>query len=53
MTLKKKAFENTVGKGENTEYQREIIISETFILSSAIAFNLDQSEIMLFGKGLE
>ena len=63
MTLKEKAFENTVGKGGNAgnqhflhflqcflPYQREIIFSATIILSSANAFNLDQSKVLPFGK---
>ena len=64
MTLKKKALEKIVGKGENagnqhflffpimfsTLSEEEIIISATFILSSAFAFNLHQSKILLFGK---
>ena len=58
--------ENTGGKGENagkqhfllfstifpTLSERRIIISVTFILSSANAFNLDQSKILQFGKEL-
>ena len=32
--------------------EREIIISATFILSSANAFNLDQSKILPYGKEL-
>ena len=66
MTLKKMAFENIVGKGENAgnqhfllfpqcflPYQREkSLFQTTFILSSANAFNLDQSKIVPFGKGL-
>ena len=61
-----KAFENIVGKRENagnqyfspfptmfsTQSEREIIISATLNLSSANAFNLDQSEILPFGKKL-
>ena len=31
--------------------EREIIISAAIILLSANAFNLDQSKILLFGKG--
>ena len=66
MTLKKKALENTVGKGENAGIQhflllltvfstlsyREIAILATFNLSSANAFNLVMSKILLFGKEL-
>ena len=36
----------------STLSDREIIISATFILSSANTLNLDQSKILLFGKGL-
>ena len=63
-TLRKKPFENLVGKGENagnyhfspfptmfsTLSKTNINFSVTFILSSAKAFNLDQSEILSFGK---
>ena len=65
MTLKKRDFENIVGKGENAgnqhfllfpqcflPYHIEIIISATFIVSSANTLNLDQSKILPFGKGL-
>ena len=66
MTLKKMPFEKIVGKGENagnqhfllfpqcftTQSVRKIIFSAAFILSSANAFNLDQSKILLFGKEL-
>ena len=66
MTCKKKAFENTVGKGENAGDQHfllfpqcfilltkgEIIILVMFNLSSANALNLVTSKILLFGKGL-
>ena len=48
MNLKKKAFENIVGKGENA---KEKFLSR-FILSSANNFNLDQSKNLLFGKEL-
>ena len=64
MTLKKKAFENIVRKDENagnqhfsplptmfsTLSEREIVISAIFILWSANALNLDQSEISPFDK---
>ena len=63
-TLRKKAFENIVGKGENagnqhfllcptmfsTLSEREIIISAIFIMLSANAFNVDKSKILSFGK---
>ena len=66
-TLKKKPFENTMGKGENASNQhslffptvfsilsrREIIILATCNLLSANAFNLDTSKMLLFGKGLK
>ena len=59
-------FENIVGKGENGGnqhfllfpqcflfYQEEkIIILTTFNMSSATAFNSDQSKILSFGKEL-
>ena len=62
-----KPFENIVGKGENAGNQHfllfsqyflllsksEIIILTTFDLSSAKAFNLDQAEILSFGKELK
>ena len=65
--LERKAFENIVGKGENAGDQhfllfpqcfllflKQISIFEfTFILSSAIAFSLDQSIILLFGEELK
>ena len=63
-TAKKKALENTVGKGEYSGnqhfllcpqcfllYQREIIIIATVNLSSANVFSLVTSKISLFGKG--
>ena len=64
MTLKKKALENTVGKGENAGNQhfllfpqcflllskREIIILAMFHLSSANAFTLVTSTILSFGR---
>ena len=63
MALKKKALENTVEKRGNAGNQhfspfptvlskREIIILVTFDLSSANAFILVRSTILLFGKGL-
>ena len=65
MTLKKKALENTVERGENAGNQhflffpvfsslwkREIIILAMFNLSSANAFNLITSKILLFSKEL-
>ena len=64
MTLKKKALENTVGKGESAGNQhfllfqkhflllskREIIILAMFNVSSANILNLVKSKILLFGK---
>ena len=58
---KQNPFENIVWKGENAGNQHfptmfstlsktEIIIWATFILSSATAFNLVTSKILLFGK---
>ena len=64
MTLKNKAVENIVGKGENdynchflfpqfsTLSEIKTIISITSILLSANAFNLEQSKILPFGNGL-
>ena len=63
-TLEKKTFENIVGKGENAVNQHFLLFpqcflpvpktnfnfSDTYILSSANAFNLDQSKNALFGK---
>ena len=61
---KKKALENTVGKGENAGKQpflfspsvfyskRKTVILSKFYLSSANAFNLVTSKILLSGKGL-
>ena len=65
-SLRKKPFENIVGKGENAGNQHfllfpqgflallktEIIILATFNLLSANAFNLDQYRILSFGKDL-
>ena len=61
----KKAWENTVGKGEKTGNQhfplfpvfstlskREIVTLASFDLSSANVFNLVRSKIVPFGKGL-
>ena len=61
--MKKKAFESIVGKGENAGNQHFILLPQCFLsyqreklsfnqhLSSANAFNLDQSKILPFGKG--
>ena len=63
-TLGKKPFENIVGKAENAGNQHFLLFpfsthlktncnfSVAFNLSSAHAFNLDQSKILLFGKEL-
>ena len=64
-SLKKKAFENIVGKEENAGnkhfllfpqcfllFPKQISIFESELLSSANALNLDKSEILLFGKEL-
>ena len=65
MTLKKKALENTVGKGENTGKpafspfptvlstlsKRAMVMLTAFNLPSANAFNLIMSKILSFGKG--
>ena len=62
--LKKKPFENIVGKGENASHQHFLLFPQCFLpfskeisifqshLSSANASNLDQSEILSFGKEL-
>ena len=64
MTLKKKHFVNSAGKGENTSNQPFLLFPPlfpfipkqffffyiTFILSSANAFNLDWSQILPFLK---
>ena len=61
-----KPFKNIVGKGKNAGNQHFLLFPTlfptlpqtifnfpvTFILSSASAFNLDQSKNLLFGKGL-
>ena len=65
MTLKIKALENTVGKGENAGNQhfilfpvfstlskRKIVILAMFNLLFANAFNLVTSKILSFGTGL-
>ena len=66
MTLRKNAFENIVGKGENAvtsifSFSHSVFydilktnfnILVTFMLSSANALNLDQSKILSFGKGI-
>ena len=62
-----KPFENIVGKGENAGDQHFLLFQQCFlpvqktnfnfsvrsILSSANAFNLDSSKILLFGKELK
>ena len=66
MTLRKKPFENIVGKEEMLETsifslfhnvfdpsQAKLQFLFTFIVSSANAFNVDQSKILLFGKELK
>ena len=67
MTLKKKPFENIMGIGENAGNQHFLLFPQyfitlpntkfnfflAFILSSANAFNLDQSKILLFGQVLK
>ena len=66
MTLKKKPFENSVGKGENAGNQHFLLFPGYFLsfpkqisiflshlfLSSANAFNLDQSTTLSFAKQL-
>ena len=67
MTLRKKPFENNVGKGKNAGNQHFLLFPQCFllfpkqisgfffvifILSSANTFNLDQSKILLFCKEL-
>ena len=58
-TMKKRAFENLVGKGENAGYQHFLLFSQGFLhcqtittvnLSSANGFNLDKSTILSFCK---
>ena len=65
--LKKEPFENNLEKGENTVYQhfllfpncfrnlpkRNFNVLATYILSSANALNLEQSEILPFDKELK
>ena len=65
-TPRKKRIENIVRKGENAGNQHFLlfpqcflpflkqlaVFSDTFILWTANAFNLDQSKNLLFGKGL-
>ena len=51
MTHKKEDLEITVGIWENAGNQRETLTTSN--LSSANAFNLDQSGILSFGKELE
>ena len=54
--LKKTVLENTVGKREDASnnvfnpFQNNFHFSVTFILSSANAFNLDQSKILSLSK---
>ena len=63
--MRKRHFENILGKGENAGDQhfllypqyflscpKQISNVESFILSSANALNLDQSKSVLFGKEL-
>ena len=65
MTLRKKSFENIVGKGENAAWlpafspfpikfstlpKTNIIILATLILSSANASSLEKPNVFLFGK---
>ena len=62
MTLKKKSFENILGKAENIGNQHFLLFPKcylpfpicraTYILSTANALNLDQSKILLFSKEL-
>ena len=58
--LKKRALENTVGKGENacpavfsTLSKRENVSLATLTLSSANAFNLVATKILSFGNELK
>ena len=65
MTLGKKAFENIVGKRENTGDQPFLLFTQCFLLyqehkslfvtcesTSANGFNSERSKILLFVKGL-
>ena len=54
MRLCVNSFENIVGKGENggNHPKTGFNFSAKFILSSANAFNLDQSKILSFGEEL-
>ena len=66
MTLRKKPFENIVGKRENNGNQHFLLFPQCFLpfpkqisifdthfeLSSANALNLDRSKILSFGKEL-
>ena len=66
MALRKKPFENIVGKGENAGNQHFLVIPQCFLsfpktnfnfsvkfnLMSANALNLDQSKNLLLGKEL-
>ena len=63
-TLRSKPYENIVGKGQNAGDHNFLLFPQyillipvqtsifevTFILSSTNAFNLDQSEILLFSS---
>ena len=65
-TLRKLPYKNIVGKGENAGNQHSLLFPQCFlpfpyqifyfsftlILSSANAFNLDQSKILYLGKEL-
>ena len=57
-TLRKRSFENNVGKEENQHFllsilsKTEINIFGMFKLSSADTFNLDWSTILSHGKGI-
>ena len=65
MNLKKNTFENIVGKGENISslhflsshnvfypIHNKLNFFVTFILSTVIAFNFNQAEILSFDNGL-
>ena len=66
MTMKKRPFENIVGKGDNSCYQHFLLFPQyfqlyqrqkssilaTLIMSSANPFNLVKDKIFLFGKHL-
>ena len=64
MTQKKKALENTWGKGGNAGNQHFLLFPQCFVLyqreilamfnfSSANAFSLVTSKVLLSGKGLD